>query len=444
MSFEYDLVVIGASQGGLHAAMKAARLNARVALVEQGVNYYSSGEAEAIYSRSLSSLDFSTLPDNIYFREWVEEVISIIATRTSPAKLAALGVDYIQGKGDFFQDKTLNFTVNQRLLQSRNYLIATGSLPEEINITQETSYLQTKDIWQLESLESLPQNLVLVGKIPPTIELAQNLTSLGKTVSLVVPSQRILPQEDWEISQLIQAQLEAEGIQVYTQSPVSQIKEIAGRKWVQAGNRALEADEIIYTPARKPNVRGLNLKAVGVELTKKGLKVNKKLQTSNPRIYACGDILGGYIFPHLACHEANLVVKNAFASLPFQEIIDYSYVPWAIFTKPNLARVGLTQHQAQKLYGQEIIALKQYFKNVPQAQIKGETTGFCKLITHRDGEIIGAHIVGNSAGEIINIFALAIRNKLKVKDFASLPQPSLTSAQIIELITQEWQWVRKV
>ena len=439
MSFEYDLVVIGASQGGLYAAMTAAKLNARVALVEQGVKYYSSGEAEAIYNRSLNLLDFSNIPDNISFREWVEEVISTITARTSPAKLAALGVDYIQGKGKFTQNSPLSFTVNQRLLQSRNYLIATGTLPEEINITQETSYLQTQDIWQLESLESLLQNLVLVGNTPGVVELAQNLTNVGKTVSLVVPSQRILPQEDWEISQLLQAQLEAEGIKIYTQSPVSQIKEIEGKKWVQAGNQAIEADEIIFTSPRKPNLTGLNLEITGVEVTKRGIKVNKKLQTNNPRIYACGDILGGYKFPHLARHEADLVLKNTFASFSPLSMIDYSYIPWVIFTKPNIARVGITQHQARLHCGNEVVSMKQYFKNIPQAQIKGDTTGFCKLITRRDGEILGAHIMGDNAGEIINVFALAIKNRLKVKDFASLPQPNMTSAQIIELIIQEWQ-----
>ncbi len=440
MSFEYDLVVIGASQGGIYAAMTAAKSNARVALVEQDVNYHSSGEAEAIYSRSLSLIDCSTIGDNISFREWVEEVISTIATRNSPAKLAALGVDYIQGKGKFSQNLSLNFIVNQRLLRGRNYLIATGTLPEEINITQETSYLKLQDIWQLESLKSLPQNLVLVGTNPVIVELAQNLTTLGKNISLVVSHHKVLSQEDWEISQLLQAQLEAEGIKIYTQSPVSQIKEIEGKKWVQAGNQAIEADEIIFTSPRKPNLTGLNIEATGADITKKGIKVNKKLQTNNPRIYACGDILGGYNFPHIARHEADLVLKNAFASFSPHSMIDYSYVPWVIFTKPNIARVGLTQHQARLHCGDEVISMKQYFKNLPQAQLKGDTTGFCKLITRRDGEILGAHIMGDNAGEIINVFALAIRNGLKVKDFASLPQPNLTSAQIIELITQEWQW----
>ncbi len=434
---EYDLVVIGASQGGIYAAIMAANLNARVALIEQEVNYHSSGEAEAIYGRSLELFDFANNRDNFSFQEWTEEVISTITARDSPSKLAALGVDYIQGKGEFSQSPQLAFIINKRCLRSRNYLIATGTLPRQGGILQETNYLTPQDIWQLENPESLAPNLVIAGGLPATLELAQNLSKLGKKITLVIPGKRILPQEDWEISQLIQAQLEAEGIGIYTQSPVTQIKEISGKKWVQAGVQALEADEIIFTPQRQPNLMGLNLESVSVDFTKKGIQVNGKLQTTNPAIYACGDILGGYNFANLTHHEVNVALRNALF-FPLQKI-DYSYLPWVIFTQPNIARVGLTEHQAQQYYGTEIVVVKQYYKNISQAQIQGETTGFCKLITQKNGHIIGAHIVGDRAGEIINIFAIAIKNKLKVDDLASLPQPNLTSAQIIELTLKEWQ-----
>ncbi len=437
INVEYDLVMIGASRGGIYAAITAANLNARVALVEQEVNYNYSGEFEAIYNRSLALIDLVTDGDNFSFREWIEEVVSTVKARDSPSKLMALGVDYIQGKGEFSQSPNLAFVVNKRCLRSRNYLISTGTLPNPSGILQETSYLTPQDIWQLESLESLPQNLVITGGCPSTIELAQNLSKLGRKVSLVIPEKRILPQEDWQVSQLIQGQLEAEGIRIYTKSPVTQIKEIAEKKWVQAGNQAIEADEIIFSPPRQPNLIGLNLESVGVSFSKKGIQVNEKLQTSNPAIYACGDILGGYDFANIACYEANVALRNALF-LPLQKI-DYTYLPWVIFTKPNIARVGLTEHQAKQFYGSEIITVKQYFKNIPQGQIEGKTTGFCKLITLQNGQIIGAHIIGNHAGEIINIFAVAIKNKLKVDKLASTPQPNLTSAQIIGLTLKEWQ-----
>jgi pyruvate/2-oxoglutarate dehydrogenase complex dihydrolipoamide dehydrogenase (E3) component len=159
-------------------------------------------------------------------------------------------------------------------------------------------------------------------------------------------------------------------------------------------------------------VESLNLEAAGVEVAKHGIKVNKKLQTTNPKIYACGDVIGGYQFTHVAGYEAVVVLTNALF-FPFSKV-NYRVIPWATFTDPELARVGLTEAEARKKHGKRISVLKQPFSGVDRAQAEGATIGFAKIITLGNGQILGAHIVGESAGELIHEVVLAMSKKLPV------------------------------
>jgi pyruvate/2-oxoglutarate dehydrogenase complex dihydrolipoamide dehydrogenase (E3) component len=167
------------------------------------------------------------------------------------------------------------------------------------------------------------------------------------------------------------------------------------------------------------------------------LVLNEKLQTTNPRIYGCGDVAGGYQFPHLAQYEADIALNNALFFPWFK--VDYLGIPWAIFTDPPLARVGLTEAQARRRYGKDVLVVRQYFKVLDKAQLLGETTGFCKLVVRQNGEILGASIVGAQASESIGEIALAIRRKLKVGVLADLPHASSTLTEIIGKTAIEWR-----
>jgi pyruvate/2-oxoglutarate dehydrogenase complex dihydrolipoamide dehydrogenase (E3) component len=272
-------------------------------------------------------------------------------------------------------------------------------------------------------------------------ELAQTLLRLNCDVTLIVQGSHILPNEDPEASGLVQAQLEAEGIRILTDSPVTQFRRIEDKTWVQAGNRAIEADEIVLATAWQLNVAGLNLEGVGVKFHPQGLALNEKLQTTNPRIYACGAVAGAYQSAHIAQYEASIALKNALFAPLFN--VDYRGIPRTIFCDPQLSRVGLTEAQARLRYGKDVFVVRQYFKSLDKAQLTGETTGFCKLVGRQNGEILGASIVGSDASEAIAAIALAIRQKMKVNAIANFPQVSPTFSEIVHKTALEWQRQRQ-
>jgi dihydrolipoamide dehydrogenase len=254
---------------------------------------------------------------------------------------------------------------------------------------------------------------------------------------LVVNYPYLISSVDPEISQLLQAQLEAEGIRIFTGEIVTQVRRIDGKKWIQVGDKAIEVDEILVATGQQPNIESLNLAAAEVKLHQQRLLINEKLQTTNHRIYACGDVIGGYDFPNIAQYEARIAIKNALF-LPRLKV-NYSNIPWTIFSQPSLARVGLTQAQAQRRFERkEILVLRHYYKSVAAAQIESQITGICKLIVLRNGEILGATILGTAARELINLIAFAMTQKICVKHLADLSPIYPSFAEILEQTAREW------
>ncbi|HYW18856.1 MAG TPA: NAD(P)/FAD-dependent oxidoreductase [Nodularia sp. (in: cyanobacteria)] len=457
MTIDYDLVIIGGTLAGRYAALVATQLKATVALVESQVNYeFSQHQAMSEIGKivhnmnDVASLGIHTTQTDICDRcqasvTWTEAqmyadgVVSNIQEQNSLANLAALGVDVILGSGQFQSLPHLGFAVNQRLLRGRNYLLASGSVRgvPDIEGLQTTGYLTLSNIWRSLNQATLPQNWVIIGGVPQSIEVAQTLARLGCSVTLAVKSASILPYADPEIAHLLQAQLEVDGVRVLTQKPVTQVKLIEGKKWVQAGDKAIETDEILVATDQEPNVEFLNLAAVGVKWRQRRLVVNDKLQTTNHRIYACGDVIGGYDFPNIANYEAKIAVKNA---LFFPRLrVNYQCIPWALNSHPTLAEVGLTEAQAKGQFKpDEVLVLRQYYKSVTAAQLRDETTGICKLIVLRNGEILGASILGAEAGELINLIALAMSEKIPVKQLANLCSVYPSFSEIIENTAREW------
>ncbi len=430
MAVDYDLVVIGSTQEGIYAAKTAATLQARVALVTQNDTEYSDrgiiinhsvGEiARWNFIRANHPFDIKSDIFNpitlTTAQDWAIEVESTIKTHNSLSHVAALGVDVILGKGEFCRLPKLAFNIGKRKLRSRYFLLATGAkfTVESTNNFETNVFFTLDDIWRLKNLNDLPDRLVIIGSYPQSLELAQTLSRFGKNITLIVESKCLLPLEDLETSQLIQAYLEAEGITILTNCTISQIKEINNQKWLQVGDHAIETDEIILANYRQPNITDLNLAGINVKYNAKQIIVNSKLQTTNPQIYACGDLIGGYSLPNIALHEANIVLKNTLFLSKFK--INYFYIPWGILTQPNLARVGLTETKARQQYNGEIYIVKQYFKNIARSQITGKITGLCKLILNSDGTILGCTIIGDRATELINTIAVMIKHKIKLTD----------------------------
>ncbi|MDY7016442.1 MAG: NAD(P)/FAD-dependent oxidoreductase, partial [Cyanobacteriota bacterium] len=418
MPVDYDLVVIGDSFEGIYAATTAAYLNARVALVASP-QPQPTGSAETIYSRTLARVAHglrreeeaafweASPPKKDSKESWTkavalaQEVTATLSAENSLEMLAVLGVDVLIGKGEFCRLPQQAFVVDRRKLRSRAYLLATGSVPlvPPIAGLSELGYLTPTALWQARDRSSLPHRLAILGNTPIAVELAQSLTRMGKEVSLILQGDRILPAEDLEAAFWLQCYLEAEGVRIFPQASVTQARKIDAQKWILAGNKAIEADEILVACGQAPDVEGLNLEGVGVKRRSRCIETNAKLQTTNPQIYACGSLLGGYNLAHMACYEAEIAVKNALFWPRWT--VDYRCIPQAIFTEPNLARVGMSERQARDRYGEEAIAVRHYYKHLPQALISEETTGFCKLVLRTDGEILGAHLVGAQAAESI-------------------------------------------
>ena len=438
MTFDYDLVIIGGSVAAVYAAKTASQLKARVALVQPQSPNAIEDELWQFQRQPFSispELSFYDLP---------------IAEPYSPAILASLGIDVIFGEGQFCPKPKLAFETNDRLLRSRSYLLAPGSMatiPNHIEgLTGAIAEQLNQEVLQQfhqSSNSKTPDRLIAIGSSPQAIAVAQNFAQRGSLVTLIIKSSRILTQEDSEAAFLIQSELEALGIRVLTNTVVSQIKRIDDTTWVQAGDEALEADLVYIATKKLPNLESLNLERVGVEMVShdsgnKYLKLNQKLQTTRSNIYSCGNLSSGAYFTNVAMYEAKIAIKNALFWPIFQ--VEYEKIPGAIFTEPQLARVGLTEAEATERYGKDILIFRQYFKHIAAAQLQGDTSGFCKLIARKNGDLLGVHMVGSGASELIHSFALAMQKGLKVSAIASMPHIFPSLSEINQQTAQLWQY----
>ena len=465
MAVEYDLVVIGGGSGGLLVAGVAASLKAKVALVERDrlggdCLWYGCVPSKSLIHASRVAYDvkhagrfgiYCNDPEIDFAKAigHVQSVISTIQPHDSPERFAGLGVEVIFGSGEFINRHT--FVVNNRHLKARAFVIATGSRAAIPSIPglQEAGYVTNEQVF---SLTERPDSLGVIGGGPIGCELGQAFSRLGSQVTIITSSDRLLPKEDPEAAQVVQAQLESEGIHVLTKARVERVEFAGGKKYLWAEPDKIAVDQILIATGRQPNVESLNLEAAGVEMrqksgagygdtSKQGIHVNAKLQTTNPRIYACGDVIGGYQFTHVAGYEANVVLKNALF-LPVTKA-NYRVIPWATFTDPELARVGLTEQQARERYGNDIYVVKQDFADVDRAQAEAATDGFAKIITRRNGQILGAHLVGASAGELIHEIILAMSHNLKLSALSGIHiYPTLAevnSKAAFELTKQKYE-----
>lgn len=465
MAADYDLVVIGNRPAGVRAAIAARQLGARVALVwtpSATHQWELSGlELRDIMERTLPTVGatrgnhfpVANFPNQEnhgeyhlakFAHRWGAEVVRHLTLAHSPSVLGALGIDVICETGQFVKYPQLAFEIERRSLRSRAYLLATGATPHipQISGLETTPYFTSETIGELAQRDHLPSQIAIVGASPTSIQLAQIWQQWGSQVTLVVASPQILPKEDPEIAYLLQTRLEASGVRVITQATVTQVQEIQQKKWVLAGNQAIESDEIVLTTGYQPDIDRWNIEAANVKwhLTrtgKKRLQVNAKLQTTNPRIYACGSTLGGYPFPHIGCYEAQIAVKNALFFPLFSP--NYQGIPWGIGTQPEMARVGLTESQARRRYGTRIVVLRQPLSDLPQMQVDGMSMGFAKLILRENGKLLGAHLLMPQARELIVPLARTVRQNQGIDAIAAIVPMMPSYSELFQQVHASWQ-----
>jgi len=442
---EFDIVVIGGGVGGLVVAAGGATLGAKVALVEKhrmggDCLWYGCVPSKTLIksarvAHTMRHADRWALrpadpaPDLALVMERVRSVIAGIEPNDSPERFRALGVDVTFGDGRFTAPDV--FEVNGRKLTGTTFVLATGSRPvvPPIPGLGETPFLTNETLFDLR--EPVP-SLLVVGGGPIGSELAQAMRRLGCEVTVVDIAPRILPSEDEDLTQVVDQQLRAEGVHYFLDTAIQHASVREGLIALTVKGRSgkeelVTGTHLLLAAGRRPNVEGLGLDAAGVTVANGQITVDAALRTTNPRIYAIGDVAGGYQFTHLAEHHAGIVLRHAIFKLRWTK--PSPVVPWCIYTDPELARVGLSETQAKERHIEHRV-YRFPFSDIDRARTDGDTQGFAKLITDPRGKLLGAAIVGPNAGELISECVLAISKGLRAADLSGAIHVYPTLAQV--------------
>jgi pyruvate/2-oxoglutarate dehydrogenase complex dihydrolipoamide dehydrogenase (E3) component len=457
MSVDYDLVIIGATAAARVAAIEAVNLQARVALILPQLSKYPLHPQRDFYPYALAQIAKAHRPQKSRLQEpssypwkYARAAIDRLEQQSSLGLLASMGVDTIVGTGEFCRRPHLAFNIDDRSLRARAYLVATGSVSAYPMIPglQEVDYLGGDRLPNAIE-DKVPLRWAIIGAEAIGVELAQALARLGCQVALVVETEQILPYEDPELAHLIQTQLEADGVQIYLDTPVTNVSQDRQSKLVAIGSSSIAVDRIFIALPDRPLLEPLNLIGVGVDYDEKGISIDNRLRTSHKQIYACGSVCGnvsgGYRSDSLTQYEAKIAVHNALSRRKIKvDYRSYNQLPWAVYTDPPLARVGITVGAATDSKRRDLIVLTQYLKTCPQAILTNTTSGICQVVVTQKGQILGAEIVGQNAPELIQILALAIQQNLKITDLTTFPGLSPTYTELIYQTAQEWQKYHRI
>ncbi len=445
----YNLVVLGAGTAGLVTAAGAAGLGAKVALVERSLMGGDCLNVGCVPSKAIirasrvpaeirEAARFGTsVPTGVHtdFRAVMERMRRIragISKHDSAIRFRSLGVDVFLGDAAFSGPDTVR--VATKTLRFKRAVIATGAraAAPPIDGIEETGYLTNETVF---SLTELPKRLAVIGAGPIGCELAQAFRRLGSQVTLIEVAEHILIREDADAARILFDSMLRDGVDVRLNTTVERATVEKGTKTLYLRNHnrlgVVEADQILIGVGRAPNVEGLNLEAVGVKYDlKKGVQVSDRLQTTNRRIYACGDVCLQHKFTHTADATARSVIQNAlfFGRKKASTLV----IPWCTYTSPESAHVGMYERDA-KAKG---IATDTYhipFSTVDRAIADGEEDGFVKILTKRGTDkILGATVVASHAGEMISEITLAITNNIGLSGVAATIHPYPTQAEAIK------------
>ncbi len=439
-TIQTDICVIGGGSGGLSVAAGAVQMGAKVVLCEGNkmggdcLNYgcvpsKSLIEASRISMISKSAKQFGvhnpkTKIDFNQVNEHVTQVINTIAVHDSVERFEKLGVTVIQEYAELIDHNTIK--AGENTIQAKYIVLATGSRSKVIPVKglEDTDYYTNETIFDLKEK---PEHLVVVGGGPIGCELAQAYNQLGCKVSLLEAGTKILAAADSDCVAIIETKLKENGVEIFKRVKLIEFEpkdigaiihyEIAGEPFT------LDASHILIATGRSPNIESLNLNKAGIIHTAKGITVNKRLRTNKKNVYAIGDIASSYQFTHAAGYHAGIVIRNILFKLPAK--VDYRSFPWVTYVNPELAHVGMNIQEAEN-EGAKILTLE--YKDNDRAQAGLHTNGLIKVAVAKRGKILGVTIVGESAGELISQWTLAIANKLTIKNMASfiVPYPTLS------------------
>ncbi|MGE0424921.1 MAG: NAD(P)/FAD-dependent oxidoreductase [Reyranellaceae bacterium] len=441
MAHDCDLCIIGGGSAGLTVAAGAAQLGARVVLIERGemggdcLNYgcvpskalIAAGHA-AQAMRDAGRFGIAPIEPTVDFAatmDHVQGVIAAIAPNDSVERFEKLGVRVLRTVARFVSPDAVE--AGGERIRARRFVIATGSRPTAPPIPglDTVPYLTNETVF---ANRQRPGHLVIIGGGPIGLEMAQAHRRLGARVT-ILEAAAILGKDDPELAAVVAARLKSEGIVLRDKVKIARVSGTAGAMSIQLdGDERIDASHLLVAAGRAPNVEDLDLDKAGVAFTRRGIAVDKRLRTSNRRIYAIGDVNGLHPFTHMAGFHGSLVIRNALFRLPVN--VHATALPWTTYTDPELAQVGLSEAQARERHGDGVRVARWPLHENDRAQAERETTGLVKVVADRRGRVLGAGIVAPHAGELIHVWCLAMARGLKLGTVAQMvvPYPTLGEA----------------
>jgi pyruvate/2-oxoglutarate dehydrogenase complex dihydrolipoamide dehydrogenase (E3) component len=450
--YEYDIGVIGAGAAGLTVAAGAAQLGAKTLLVEK--NHDLGGDclhygcvpsktlirSARVYQLMKNAAKYG-LPKvetkQVDFRKITERIQSVIGTiqqHDSVERFCKLGAQVEFGESTFIDEHSIG--LDGKTYAAAKWVISTGSsafIPP-IEGLDSTPYITNRDIF---SLKKLHKSLVIIGAGPIGIEMGQSFNRLGSDVTVIDSAGQILNKEDKDMADMVMNVLSEEGVTFMLNSSIEKVSDKKTHREVVVRNASgethtLKGETVLVSVGRKPNIEGLGLEKIGVELDRRGIKVDDRLRTRHSHIYGAGDVIGGFLFTHAAGYEGGVVVSNAVFHIPRKR--NYSNIPWCTYTEPELANIGLNEKRAREKRIEFSVWTEQFSTN-DRSLAEGEAGGMIKLLVDRKEKPIGIQILGLEAGNIISEWVAAMNGGVKLSIVASAIHPYPTLGEINKKVT---------
>jgi pyruvate/2-oxoglutarate dehydrogenase complex dihydrolipoamide dehydrogenase (E3) component len=435
--YDFDVAVIGGGSAGLTASGLAASLGARTALIERDRLGGECTWSGCVPSKALiraAAVAHAMRTADRYGIEPAEPVIDfrrvmdamrrtrqeIYEDADAPERVEARGVEVVESTAFFVDPHTLELGGSGRQIRSRYFIICAGSSPVLPRIAGLTDDLVLTNL-SLFELEEQPKRLLVLGAGPVGIEMAQVFRRFGSEVTVVEQGEEILPNDEPECAAIVRGALEREGVRFHLSSTIDEVgrDERGPFASVSSGDRwtTVRFDRVLVATGRRPNIDGLALEAAGVAYNERGITVNHSGQTSASHIYACGDIVDGLRFTHVAEDMAKTAVMRLLLKVP--STYERRSVPWVTFTDPESAHLGRTASELNE-EGVRFETIRFPYEKIDRALTDRCPEGMIVLhISPLAGKLYGAHVVGARAGEMINEFSLAMRNNLSLRDISN-------------------------
>lgn len=451
MKYEYDLIVIGLGPAGMAVSIMASEMGLKVCAIEKhkvGGECMNVGcipskallrmaKTRSVFDK-LNRMELATRhkPETLKPFSRIQESLDFISSQKTMRMFEKVHMVYQQGPAEFVDPHTV--AVGNQTYSAQRLFICIGTRPAVPNFPRldKIDYLTNETMF---ALDTVPESLLVVGGGAIACEMAQAFSRLGSKVTILIRGPRLMWREDQQATDLIEQTFESEGITILREQKPAAFENRNGRVWMKTDKGVeIETEKILLGAGRQMNNAALKPENAGIELTEKGaVRVNPYLQTSQRHIYAVGDCNGHFLFSHAAMHQGMLALINSMTPWPFkQKFLSYP-VPWTVFTEPQMSVVGLSATELDKRgVSYETISVK--YADYGAAIAEAVDTGFVKVFVSKTGRILGAVIIGEGSGEMINEWTLAIQNKMRIHQIMMQQHSFPTMGFLSKRVAETW------